>query len=170
MNDSDYEELKNHSIAESQNILYRYYEMGGSIRQSIQVDYFDSHNRLRSSVTPKEWLKMSPGDRRLSELILYGNDNTFITQGGKRIMLSRFVLPTIESKQTMPLVQLPSLSVKVRTNAMTQRNGESVAKQNVPIADLRMQDFVDVKAFYMENIKQLVDVDLDRDWETAPVA
>jgi len=152
------EEIEEASVYLQKNLLYQMSGDSALMASKLKVDYYDAHSKLRSSMNPREWLKMSPGDRKLAQLILYGNDNTYIQRNGKKIMLSRFTLPTIADKETMPVIQVASASVQVNNRILL--NG--VSKKDMPIQDLRIEHFINTRNYYKDNIKSLVDQELTR--------
>ena len=152
------EEIEEASVYLQNNLLYQMSGDSALMASKLKIDYYDAHSKLRSSMNPKEWLKMSPGDRKLAQLILYGNDNTYIQRNGKKIMLSRFTLPTIADKETMPVIQVASASVQVNNRILL----DGVSKKDMPIQDLRIEHFINTRNYYKDNIKSLVDQELTR--------
>lgn len=129
---------------------------------NIRVDHHDSFNRLRSSLTPKEWLAMSPAERKIDQLIMYGNDNNYVPRGGRRIMIARFAPPTISDKSTLPLIQTESRDIRVKTGDTVTRGRKKWFTHQMPIKMLKMTDFIDVNHYYKENIYHLVEEELTR--------
>ena len=160
--DSTDEEIEELSVYLQNNLLYKMSQDSKLMSSKLKLDYYDAHSKLRSSMNPKEWLKMSPGDRKLAQLILYGNDNQYIQRKGQKVMLSRFTLPTIADKETMPVIQVSSTSVQVNNKILLKVGDSKVSKKDMPIADLRIEHFINTKNYYRDNIKSLVDQELTR--------
>ena len=81
---------------------------------------------------------MEPGDRMIAELGLYANRNLYRYEdmGADKPMISKFMLPTLADKHTMPILQAPAKTAKeigLVVNA-------DVAKK--PWRKLRFRDFV----------------------------
>ena len=103
---------------------------------------------------------MEPGDRMIAELGLYANRNLYRYEdmGADKPMISKFILPTLADKQTMPILQAPAKTAKeigLVVNADIARK---------PWRKLQFRDFVPnvEEAFAQSSVAQALNLEADR--------
>jgi hypothetical protein len=102
---------------------------------------------------------MQVGDNIMAQLAFYGNRNTFTQKNsrGEVVMVSKFLMPTLADKQTMPILQAPAMSAKqagiVLNESVKDKAWES----------LKFKDVVpNVKGAYQGTLKDSIDLEVDR--------
>ena len=125
----------------------------------IGLSYF-SGIKTENRGKERNFHAMEPGDRMIAELGLYANRNLYRYEdmGADKPMISKFMLPTLADKHTMPILQAPAKTAKeigLVVNA-------DVAKK--PWRKLRFRDFVPnvEEAFAQSSVAQALNREADR--------
>ena len=103
---------------------------------------------------------MEPGDRVMAMLAFYGNRNKFTrtsTRADKQ-MVSKFLMPTLADKQTMPVLQAPAMSAKLMGLQV------NAAVKDKAWEDWRVTDFLpNIQQAYKDSeVAKAVDKEADR--------
>jgi len=123
-------------------------------RPYVKFGYVDGIKMLAGFGDVRDFHKMEPGDRLFARLAYFGNNNTYIDGG--RQMYSRHMMPTLADKHTMPLIQVPSLTLKMKGLTV-----EPAGEQRLP-AEYRVSDFFNVQEAYDTTIRASIDLELAR--------
>jgi hypothetical protein len=117
---------------------------------------------LENRGNERDFHGMENGDSLLAQLTFYGNENLFAQQSAgdnsKKVMISKFLMPTLADKQTMPILQAPAMSAEMLG---IKPLDEGLRKK--PYRDVRLRDIVkSVKGAYTATLKKSVQFELDR--------
>ena len=107
----------------------------------------------------RDFHQMEKGDLAVAQLAFYGNKNEYVYEdlGADKVLISKFLMPTLADKKTMPILQAPAMNAK---HAGIVMNLEVANKQ---WKDIRFRDVVpNVEGAYTASVKRSMDKEIDR--------
>ena len=152
-------DIKTAGIEEPSSILLgkRFAQLSQENQRLIGLTYFSGIKQGKGK--ERNFHAMQVGDNIMAQLAFYGNRNTYTQKNsrGEVVMVSKFLMPTLADKQTMPILQAPAMSAKqagiVLNESVKDKAWES----------LKFKDVVpNVKGAYQGSLKDSIDLEVDR--------
>ena len=128
-----------------------------NLKKYFKLTYL-SGIKIENQGKERDFHGMTTGDRVVAQLAFYGNKNEYAQLSGpNKVMISKFLMPTLADKQTMPILQAPALShsdLGINLNpAVSQLSWNTLGIRNV---------VGDVQVAYDNTLRASVDVEAQR--------
>jgi len=153
-------EIKTAAVENPASVLLgkRFAQLSAENRRLIELTYLSGIKKGNKG-KERNFHGMQVGDNVLAQLAFYGNRNTYKQRdaNGEAIIISKFLMPTLADKQTMPILQAPALSAKQAGVVLNEEVSEKSWKT------LTFKDVVpNVAGAYETILKDSVDLEIDR--------